>query len=209
MEKKDFIKEYDDIQNGKKVNVRTTLIFAITSGIMFLAVLIWAFSIHVSTVDKIKVVDTSSNYLDSKVVRRDKLMKSLITGHCEKAVYFGNTFERMTVKENQAHTYFLVNKTDADKVFETYLNNNAYNDALSRGYEYESKFLNIEEFDISEQPWKVKFLSELTIKKEGAEQKYYIVSTGEIVTHTAQYPENPFGLFFVKYQQEFKSYGGK
>ena len=209
MENKDFIKEYDDIQNGKKVNVRTTLIYAITSGLMFLGMLIWTFSIHVSTVDKIKVVDTSGNYLDSKVVRRDKLMKTLITGHCDKAVYFANSFERMTVKENQAHTYFLINKSDADKVFETYLSNNAYNDALSRGYEYETKFVRIEEFDVTQQPWSVKFLSELTIIKGETTQKYYIVSTGKIVTHTAQYPENPFGLFFVNYQQEFKNHGGE
>ncbi|PHS04996.1 MAG: hypothetical protein COA88_12995 [Kordia sp.] len=205
MNKEKFSKLYNSLQENKRNNVRITLVREVSSVVIVVSVLLWAFSVHRNTVDKIKVTDQSGNVISTKTIRKKKLITSLIKAHCAKSIYYANSFDRMTIKENQAKTFFLINQKSAKKVFETYLNNSNYNDAIQRGYNFEAKFLKIKDFDTSVEPYKVKFYSELTIEQGTITQKYIIVSTGEIITHTPQYPENPYGYYFKNYSQRFKN----
>lgn len=204
MENEKFNKIYNSLQDSKRSSVKITLVREVVTVIVVISILTWAFFIHMNTVDKIKVVDQSGNYINTNVVKRGKLINSLIKSHCAKAVYYINSFDRLTIKENQAKSLFLINQKDASRIFDTYYKNNNYNDAIQRGYSFETTFLEINEFAIEEEPYKVKFISELVIEQGNTTQKYHIISTGEIVTSTAQYPENPFGYYFKNYTQTFK-----
>ena len=205
MKEKEFIQKYNGLQASKKSSVTIALIYGICSLIAFIAVLIWAYGVHQSSVNEIKVVDKVGNVLNSSTVRKDKLIKSLIEAQCATTVYYANSFDNLTLKENQARTLFLMNQTDARKIFETYKENNQYHDALQRGYDFETEYLEMKDFDSSKEPFEVSFISKLKISQgDKAPSVYYIVSHGQIITHTPQYPENPYGYYFKSYSQEFK-----
>jgi hypothetical protein len=205
MSEKEFIKKYNSLQEGKKRTMTISMIYAISSVVIIISCFIWMYAVSISTVDKLKVIDKTGNYVNTSTVRKEKLLKSLIESHCANTVYYANSFDRLTIKENQAKTLFLMNQKDAKKIFETYLKNNNYNDAIQRSYDFETTIIKIKELDTTEEPYKVSFISEFKISQGEKIQKYYIISEGEIVSHTPQYPENPNGFFFKSYSQEFKS----
>lgn len=204
MEEKKFSKTYNAFEESKKKSVSTAKIYAISSVVIVIAVLVWTFSIYTSSIGLVNIVDVNGQPLQYETVRQEKLTKTLITSHCERTAYFCNSFDRFTLKENQANTYFLMEKRSADNVFAIFKNNGIYGDVLTRGWSYESKFDKIVSISGSEPPYKVQFTSFIFGKQGDRTEKYLVKSEGILDIHTPQYPENPFGYFFTKYDQIVK-----
>lgn len=201
MEEKEFSKTYNKFEQAKKRSVSVTKIQSISSVIIVIAVLVWAFSVYTNSFDKIKVVDTTGQALSHETMREQQLIKTLITSHCERTIFFANSFDRFTLKSNQANTYFLMDKEDANRVFSTFKNSKMYGDVLKRGWQYKATFDRMVSITGKEPPYKVQFTSYIDGIKGESKEKLKVKSEGMIDIHTPKYPENPFGYFFTSYKQ--------
>jgi len=204
MDTKEFEKQYNGFQNAKKQGVSLTKWFMVCCAVIVVAVLIWAFFVHVSTVNKIIVTDESGKQLNSEVVQREKMLETLVLNQCEAAVYYVNSFDRLNIKANQARSLFYINSSDAKRIFETYQKNGGYNDALQLGYTYEAEFERIIRMDDETFPYSVEFSAILTIDELDEIKRFRIVARGNIDTRTPNYPENKTGFFFTDYSQIYK-----
>ena len=175
------------------------------SSTIIVCVLVWSFSLISTIADKIKVIDSHGQYLKTSLESKEKLFKSLVTNHCANTTYYLNSFDRVTIKENQAKALFLVSKSDALRVFSKYKNNNAYAACLDRGLQYRTEFEKLENISEDQEPYLVKFSSILSIhENEKPVIKIRIHSEGELITHSAQYPENINGFYFKTYNQQYE-----
>lgn len=199
------IQGYDDLLVAKRSSALMMKIVVGFSVFVVVAILFWAFSVHVSTVDKVKVIDRVGNVIQSDLSTREKQLQSLIETHCSNTIYYLNSFDRLTIKENQARALFLVNSTDANRVFSQFNTQNSYGDALTRGVVFETTYDKLLNLDMAEEPYNVRFQSVMTIyDNNNTPARYLVISEGTLVNHTAQYPENQVGLYFKSYRQEFK-----
>lgn len=203
--KESILKTFDDLSVAKK-NGRTIMSLIVLFSLMVIVfVLIWTYAIVSNAGDKIKVVDSNGQYLKTSLEKKEKLFKSLIQNHCANTVTYANSFDRMTVKENQAKAIFLMNRTDAYRIFSKYKDNHAYDNSLDRGVIYKAEFEKLEEMSGTEEPFHVRFSSVLTIADNDKEPvKVRIFSEGDIVSYTPQYPENISGFYFKNYNQTYE-----
>jgi len=199
-----FNKIYNPLQEGKKRNFWISLIRDITAGVIVISAIVFAYSVNKNATSNVTVVSSNASPLESKTVRKTELVNSLLQSHCERTVYFINSFSRFTLKSNQTSAYFMVSKSTADKVFSSFKNSGMYNDVLQQGWEYECKFDKVLKLNTKELPYKVIFQSYITGRFSDTKKKYLVRSEGIIETITPQYPENPFGYYFTKYEQTFK-----
>lgn len=162
-------------------------------------------SVHVSTVNSVKVVDVNGNVLPSRLDEQTGLLTAYVETHSANAVHYLNSFDRLTIKENQARALFLVNAEDANRIFNQFKAQNNYADALTRGVVIKTEYDKLLGIDVSKEPYKVRFQSIMTVyDNEQEPQRFLVISEGEVTNFTAQYPENKVGLYFRKYRQEFK-----
>ncbi len=203
--KEDILKNFDDLAIAKK-NGRTIMSLIVFFSLVVISfVLIWTYAIVANAGDKIKVVDSNGQYLKTTLEKKEKLFKSLIQNHCANTVMYANSFDRMTVKENQIKALFLMNKTDAYRIFAKYKDDHAYNSSLDRGVVYKTEFEKIEEISGTEEPYHVRFSSILTIAdNDKPVKKVQILSDGDIISYTPQYPENVSGFYFKSYNQTYE-----
>lgn len=203
--KENILENFDDLAIEKK-NGRTIMSLIVFFSLLVIAfVLIWTYAIVSNAGDKIKVVDNNGQYLKTTLEKKEKLFKSLIQNHCANTVYYANSFDRMTVKENQAKTLFLLNSADAYRIFAKYKDNHAYNASLDRGVIYKTELEKIDEISGTQEPFHVRFTSVLTIAdNDRPTTKVRILSEGDIVSYTPQYPENVSGFYFKNYNQTYQ-----
>jgi len=204
MTTKEFEKEYNTLQFAKKQSALIAKLFSISSVIIIIAILIWAFFINKSTLNKIIVTNADGIELSKEVVERAALLETLVTNHCEESVFYANTFDRLSIKENQARTLFYINTNDAKKIFSFYTINGNYEDALKLGYSYAVTFDRIISLNTNILPYQVKFSAILTINENDKEKNYSIIGSGEIIKRKAKWPENKTGFFFKNYKQDYK-----
>lgn len=205
MDKEKTLKAYDDLLIAKKNNAAVSKLIVFGCVAIVVAILVWAFLVHISTIDQIKVVDQTGNVIHSELRKSEQLLKTLIENHSANTVYYLNSFDRLTIKENQSRALFLVNSRDANRVFSQFNTQNSYGDALTRGVVYETTYDRLLNVDITKEPYKVRFQSIMTIyDNDKSPQRYLVLSEGLVAHHTAQYPENQAGLYYRSYRQEFK-----
>lgn len=199
------IKGYDDLLEAKRStsnSIKLAIGLCVFFGIVMIFVVV---SMHISTVNSVKVVDVNGNLLPTELGERENLLTSYVESHCANTIYYLNSFDRMTIKENQARALFLVNADDANRIFNQFSSQNNYADALTRGVVYSTKYDKLLGIDISKEPYRVRFQSIMTVRDNEQEpERFLVISEGEISNFTAQYPENHVGLYFRKYNQEFK-----
>lgn len=205
MYKDTILKNFDDLSQAKKNSQSLLLIIVFFSFAVIGAVLIWSFSVVSTAADKIKVVTSNGQYLKTTLENKDKLFKSLMQSHCANTVFLLNSFDRMSIRENQSKALFLTNRTDAYRIFAKYKDSHAYDASLDRGVVYRADFEKIDEISGNEEPFHVRFSSVLTIAdNEKPVTKIRILSEGDIISYTPQYPENTSGFYFKNYNQTYE-----
>ena len=205
MNKETILKNFDDLALAKKNSYNYLLLTLFFSFAVIVAILIWTASIAINTNGNIKVVDRGGTYLKTSTEREEKLFESLVQSHCANSVYYANSFNRLTIKENQAKAVFLMNQNDALRIFSRYKDSKAYGDALDRNVNYTAVFDQIESISKDNEPYHVVFYSTLTIiDDDGATLRFKIRSEGDLIKYTPQFPENTSGFYFKNYVQSYE-----
>ena len=196
---KDILKDFSKYAEARKsFTLRTKIVFIFCS-VTIAMVLFFSYRVVNNAMNKILVINEGGEFVHFKAMQTDKLFESLLKSHCYYTAYYLNSFDRLTIEENQARGLFLVNKSEANTIFAKYQADRAYGDALELGVVYRCDFERINKVN-------VQFSSVLSIISNTGTKKVRIISEGTAIRTTPQYPENVTGFFFKNYQQTYLPY---
>jgi|SRR5665647_395293 len=197
MQKDKILAEFDHLSKAKKqssTNAKAALIFAF---IVVVLVLIWGYSISVTALNKVVIVERSGEYLKTSTESNEDLFNALVQNTCAQTTIYTNSFDRLTLKRNQSKAAFYANTKDLNVIFAKYFSDKAYGDALQNGVVYKCEFEKITKLSSANSPFRVSFTSILNIYPEnGNIVRFRIISDGELIKTTPQFPENVTGFFF-------------
>lgn len=202
--KEDILNGLDALQKAKKQNARTLKLSLLFSGVVVLLVLLWGFSIQLTALSKVVVIDRSGEYVQTKIYDREELFLALIKNTCALATEYANSFSATDLKLNQARAHFYINKQDLNAIFAKYNNDKAYSDAVNNNVVYRTQIEKIGDIKGKNEPYAVSFSSILTVHSPSGRQQYRIHSEGELVSTTPQFPENVTGYTFSSLQQRIE-----
>lgn len=205
MDKENIIKGMDDLAIAKKNHSLVMKLIIGFSAVVVMGVLVWAFSVVNAAMGKILVVDKGGEYMKTKVEDNKSLFVALLTHHCAMTSYYTNSFDRNSIKENQAKAAFLASNDNLKRIFAMYVQQKAYGDALDRGVTYKCEFKELLSVKGEQEPYLVTFSSILTIYDVYNTKKILITSSGEVIRQKVKYPENVTGFYFKNYTQEYQT----
>jgi len=205
MDKDKILKEFDTLSKSKKqsaAGLKITLLFAL---IVIVLVLIWGFGISMTALNKVVVVERSGEYLKTHAENNEDLFDALVKNTCSQLTMYANSFDRLTLKRNQAKAAFYANTKDLNAVFAKYYNDKAYSDALQNGVIYKCEFEKLLKITGSNSPYQLSFTSVLSLYPEnGNVIRFRIYTDGELMKSTPQFPENVTGFFFNSFTQRIE-----
>ena len=204
-----FLNDFDSLAKSKKASsthVRLILMFSLA---VIILMLFFAYSAVNSAIHKVLVVDRSGEYLKVVADDKEKLFFALVKNTCAMTTHYANSFERKTIKEHQIKASFYCNKNDLDIIFSKYQNERAYYAAIEAGEVYKCELEKFEGLSGDNEPYFVRFTSLLTIFNSAGQTTFRIVSEGELIRVSAQYPENVTGFFFSKLTQKIERVHGQ
>ncbi len=207
MKKQEILHGYDDLIQGKKQSRFAMILVIIFSTVISISALIFAFLIQIKSIDTVKVIDSSGRYLKSETQRRDQVLKASVQSHLDNVIHNLNSFDALSIKENQVKSIFLVDQLSANRVFDSYNVSGAYNDAMQNGVIYSSKMDKVTVFEGEKEPYSFEIEGLLVVKKGETEIKKGIKGKGKIRYVTPSYPNNVQGLQVYDYLQEFENIG--
>lgn len=203
MKKDEILKDFDTLAEAKKkeaINLKLCLGFAL---IVVVLVLIWGLSVNLTALNRVVVVERSGEYLKTYAENGEELFFALVKNTCAEATMYANSFDRLSLKRNQAKASFYINKNDLNAVFSKYYNDKAYFDCTQNGAVYSCELDSVQLISGNNEPYKVKFSSTLTVHGvSGQKVKFLIRTNGELIKTTPQYPENKTGFFFNQFIQQ-------
>lgn len=203
---KDILKDFNKYAEARKnYTLRTKLVFIFCS-VTIAMILFFSYRVVNNAMSKILVVNEGGEFVHFKAMQTDKLYESLLKSHCYYTSYYLNSFDRLTIEENQARGLFLVNKGDANTIFAKYQADRAYGDALELGVVYNCEYEKITEVRVQGNEYNVQFTSVLSIISNTGTKRFRIISKGTAIRTTPQYPENVTGFFFKTYRQTYMPY---
>lgn len=201
MDKERILNEFDTLSKAKKqqaMMLKLCLGFALT---VVIFVLIWGFSISISALDKVVVLSNNGEYLKTEVVSEEALISTRVQTTCEYLTRYANSFDRQTIKANQAKALFYASSQDLNPIFNKYYNDRAYTDATNTGAVYNCNLERVESISGSNEPYEVRFTSILSISSSGKLYRFRLHSEGKIISTTPHYPENITGFMFSELKQ--------
>ena len=149
------------------------------------------------------MVERSGEYLKTHAEDSEALFLALVKNTCAEATRYANSFDRISLKRNQAHAAFYVNKNDLNAVFSKYYNDKAYFDAAQNGAVINARLTACSIFPAAMGRTRVEFTSILTVYGVSGQQLRFLIRTrGELVRTTPQFPENVTGIFFNQFLQQ-------
>lgn len=201
---KNMVRDFSSLGEAKKrsslyVKAISLLCAAIVALVLFFMNLTFR-----QITDKILVVNTGGEFLQLKSMETDKLYQALLNAHCNAVAYYVNSFDRMSITNNQAQAVFLVEKSELNAIWNKYLNDRAYADAADRGIIYKCAFERLQRVERQDDGYNVVFTSVLSIYDSGRVKRIRIYSRGDAIRTTPAYPENVTGFFFRNYTQEYE-----
>jgi hypothetical protein len=201
----EILDEFDKFTRAKKVNSINTKLCLLFAVIVIVFVLMWALSISQTALNKVVVIERSGEYVKTSTTNSEDLFFALIKNTCKQAVEYTNSFDRLTLQENQARAKFYVNTDDLNAVFQKYNNDRVYNDVLQNGAVYKCFIEQINTVNNENEPYYVQFTSILMLYAPGGQTfQFRIITEGELIRTQAQFPENVTGFFFTKYIQSIQ-----
>ncbi len=203
MDKESILKDFDTLAEAKKknaLNLKLCLGFALVVVILVLA---WGITVAFTALDRVVVVERSGEYLKTFSEDREAMFTTFVKNTCAQATMYANSFDRMSLKKNQAQAAFYINKNDLNAITSKYYNDKAYFDALQNGAVYKCEFDSLQILSGNNEPYKVRFSSTLTVYGVSGQKIRFLIKTdGDLIRTTTQYPENVTGLFFNRYIQQ-------
>lgn len=205
MDKTKILQGFDQFAKAKRSWVWTMRVIIISSALCVMASLSFAGWSYLQAINKVIVVDNSTGiYLKTTAADEEKLLFVRIKTHCAEVVQYANSFDRLTIMNNQVKTVFRCSKADATRIFAWYQKRRAYGDAMERAVIYTANFQKINALERVDEKWTVAFTSELNAYEDGQlVSRFQIKSQGILIPYTPQFPENPSGLYFTSYSQEW------
>lgn len=202
---KDILRDFNKYADARKnFTFRTKLVFVFCSATIAM-VLFFSYQVVNNAINKILVVNEGGEFVRFRAVRQDLLYESLLKSHCASTTYYLNSFDRLSLQENQARALFLVDKGEANAVFAKYQADRAYGDALELGVIYKTEFESLTDMSVSGEEYHVRFTSILSIVNGSEIKKVRIISEGTAIRTTPRYPENVSGFFFRTYNQQYEN----
>ncbi|MDR1926952.1 MAG: hypothetical protein LBQ13_04750 [Endomicrobium sp.] len=197
------LKGYDDLIDGKKT-VKFMILFVVGfSIIIVLSSLYFSYRLHSKAIDTVKVIDSEGRVIPSEAKRNQDVFIASLQAHIANSLYYLNTFDRNSIKENQARALFLVDKKSADRIFNSYNTTGAYNDAIRNSYIYASKFVKITSVS-SKEPFSVEFEGLLEITDGDRIVKNKVIGKGKVRYNTPSFPYNTQGMLLYDYLQTYE-----
>ena len=206
MNKEKILTDFDDFTSAKKTNARIVIACFVFAIVVIITVLIWAASVTQTAINKIIVVERSGEYLKISADTSEKLFISLVKNTCATATIYANSFDRITINENQAKAAFYVNQNALQGIFLKYQNDGSYHEAIQNGVVYKCEMETFESITGEEEPYIVNFTAILSIIYKEHITKIRIKSRGEIIKTTPQYPDNITGFYLRNLAQTFEKY---
>jgi hypothetical protein len=204
MEKNQILKGYDDYIEGKKAGKTAMFLISGFALLIVLSSLLFSFQLQRKAIDTIKVIDSNGRKIESEVKRENEVLASSVQAHLSNAFFYLNTFERNTIKENQARAMFLVDKKSADRIFNSYNSTGAYNDAIRNSYIYAGKYIKLIKFEGKEEPYEIELEGEITITDGDRTLKNKVTGKGKLRYTTPSFPNNPQGFLLYDYLQTYE-----
>jgi len=204
MDKQNILKGFDELATSKRKSASIMKMIIAFAAFVVVAVLLWGMTIINTAMEKIIVIDRSGEYVKTKVESNEKLFYSLLSNQCALTAFYVNSFDKLSINENQAHANFLATRDDLNRIYALYNQQRAYSDAIDRGVIYKCQFKELEAISGTGEPYHVKFSSVLTIIDGTTIKKILIHSEGELVRHTPHFPENVTGFYFFSYLQTYE-----
>lgn len=205
MDKERILEEFDHLTTAKRQSalaLKLSLGFAL---VVVLLVLGWGFAVSQTALSKVVVLSKSGEYLQTEIVGNEALFNARIQSTCNYATSLANSFDRQSIKLNQAKAQFYVNKTDLNAIFQKYFNDRAYTDATNNGAVYECHLERVESIEGDNEPYKVSFTSLLSVYSGSKVFRFRLHSDGEIVSTSPRYPENVTGFIFSRLTQRLEA----
>lgn len=204
MNKKDILVDIDELSQAKKRSAIGIKLIAILCIAIVILTMVFAFACVNSAMDKVIVIDRSGEYVKTKVEDNSKLFVSLISNQCALTAYYANSFDKLSINENQAWAAFLAPSDDLRRIYAKYNQERAYGDVIDRGIIYKCEFKEMKALEGTSEPYHVCFTSILSIIDGINIKKILITSQGTIIRHTPKYPENVTGFYFSSYTQNYE-----
>lgn len=202
----DILKDFNKLAEAKKnVAFRTKALFIFSAFVISL-ILFFSYRVVNNAMNKIIVVNEGGEFVHFKAAQQDQLYEALLKSLCYYTAYYINSFDRLSIEQNQARALFLVNKADANTIFAKYNADRAYGDALELGVSYRTEFEKIISVKLNGSEYDVIYSSVLTIYSNTGNKKIRIISEGTAIRSTPKFPENVTGFFFKKYNQTYTEY---
>lgn len=199
----DILKDFNKLAEAKKDIAFKTKSLFIFSFIIISSILFYSYTIVNKAMNKIIVVNEGGEFVHFKAQEQDQLYEALLKSLCYYTAYYMNSFDRLSIEQNQARALFLVNKADANTIFAKYQTDRAYGDALELGVSYKNEFADIISVKCNGAEYDVIFTSILTIHSNTGNKKIKIISKGTAIRTTPKFPENVTGFFFKNYNQSY------
>ena len=196
-------KTYKTITKRER-NIQATLrVIIVVFGLCFIAFLWFALTLHKNAYNTNLIVDTKGQFLPYQIANRKKVMEQHIKLACQSTSNFINSFDRATLKTNQAKALFYVERRSAYRIFTTYKKQGFYDDVLANGYAHVNTGVVVDSLQLDQEPFFVRFYSTTEIydgiNKLGDLQ---ILSEANISTITPS-DDNMIGWYFNNFKQEY------
>lgn len=198
-----LLKDFSRLADARKKQTMTTKLAFLFCSLTIAMVLFFCYNAVNNAMNKILVVNAGGEYLSFEAQENDVLYENLLKSHCYYTSYYINSFDRQTIKQNQARAMFLVNKPDANTIFAKYQSDRAYGDALELGTSYRCEFEHMNYIRVRGDEYDVSFDSVLNIYSSTGTKKIRITSSGTVIRTTPQFPNNVTGFFFKTYTQTY------
>lgn len=199
-----ILKGYDDVVEGKRTGRLAMWLITIVSIVITLSALIISALLQANSADKMKVIDNTGRVIKSDLRREEDVRIATVQAHLANAIFYLNSFDRNSIKENQARALFLVDKKSADRIFNSYNRQGAYNDALQSGYIYRAKFNKLTILEGTSEPFAFEMEGELTVTDGSRTIKTKIIGKGNLRYSTPNFPNNPQGMLVYDYLQQYE-----
>lgn len=194
------------VSSGVKKNNSTNRLIIVCFSVCFLAMLFWNYKVQDKYRKNNIVISQNGKVIPYQIMEKEALLSSTISVHCQMTSNLLNSFDRISLKSNQAKSLFLVERNSAMPIFKYYKKAGIYNQVLQLGYSYKNEFKKMSKLNLETYPYEVEFYSVTKIYNGGIlENEVLIKSKGKLSTIEANFEQSPQGYYFTDYTQEYSA----
>lgn len=196
-------KTYKTITKRER-NVQTTLrVILVVFGLCFIAFLWFSFLVYKSSYNTNLVIDTKGEFLPYEVASRKRVMEYHLKIACQNSSNYMNSFDRATLKTNQAKALFYVDRNSAYRIFTAYKKQGFYDDVLTNGYAHINGEVLIDSLQLETEPFFVRFYSKTEIYDGINKVGDLEIKSQANISTISPSNDNRIGWYFTNFKQEY------